>query len=362
MKTILLVDDDSQLRSMFRTALKNSGYNVLEANSGVSGLEMARKHLPDLILSDIHMPGGDGTTLLRDIRHDPELRTKQVVLMTGRSDLISPRKGMEEGADDFLEKPVSLQALKNCMEARFSRISISWRVEDQVLTQLRSSMPEQLPHEFFTPLAGIIGLTEILSADFAVLPPKDMKDIIHDVHQSALRLHRTLRNYLLILEQQSPVTDSSLPLLSAEETEKSIRLGIEESLRLNDRRVDTIVQIVDGSISIKPEDLSHIVEELTDNAYKFSRHGTPVKVEFGAGKLTISDQGRGMTAEKIARIGAFQQFDRKKHEQQGLGLGLVLVQKITAGVGAACLITSQPGEGTRVEVTFPSAATGASVS
>ena len=115
MKTILLIDDDQQLRAMFGLALRKNGYHVIEADSGVAGLAMARQHLPDLILSDIHMPGGDGSTLLRDIRHDPELRSRQVVLMTGRPDLVTPRKGMEEGADDFLVKPVSLDALRSCV-------------------------------------------------------------------------------------------------------------------------------------------------------------------------------------------------------------------------------------------------------
>src|SRR5476649_1819947 len=145
MKTILLIDDDQQLRMVFGLALRRGGYNVIEAESGDAGLQMARQHLPDLILSDIHMPGGDGSTLLRDIRRDPELKSRQVVLMTGRPDLVTPRKGMEEGADDFLVKPVSLEALRNCVEARFARISINWRVEDQALAQLRSSVPPQLP-------------------------------------------------------------------------------------------------------------------------------------------------------------------------------------------------------------------------
>jgi two-component system sensor histidine kinase/response regulator len=354
MKTILLIDDDQQLRTMYCAALTRNGYHVLEADSGVSGLEMARKHLPDLILSDIHMPGGDGSTLLRDIRRDPELRSKQVVLMTGRTDLITPRKGMEEGADDFLEKPVNLQALKSCMEARFSRASINWRVEDQLLAQLRASVPAQLPHEFFTPLAGIIGLMEILSHDFAQLSPKEMQDIHHDVYQSALRLHRTLRNYLMILDLQTN-SASSAPAgpLAPSEVEQSIQIGIEEALRLNDRREDTVVRIQPCSLSIKGADLSHLVEELTDNAYKFSRKGTPVEVELQSGTLTVKDHGRGLTAEEIERMGAFQQFDRKKHEQQGLGLGLVLVQKLTAVYGAKFLLTSRSGEETQVQIVFP---------
>src|ERR1700734_1956017 len=182
MKTILLIDDDEQVRTMFGVALRRNDYHVIEADSGVTGLALAREHLPDLILSDIHMPGGDGPTLLRDIRHDPELRSKQVVLMTGRPDMVTPRKGMEEGADDFLVKPVGLKALLSCVAARFSRASISWRVEDQMLAQLRSSVPSQLPHECFTPLTGIIGLLEILRSSGSELTPEEIQDIHNDIY------------------------------------------------------------------------------------------------------------------------------------------------------------------------------------
>ncbi len=65
-----------------------------------------------------------------------------------------------------------------------------------------------------------------------------------------------------------------------------------------------------------------------------------------------------MTAEEIGQIGAFQQFDRKKQEQQGLGLGLVLVQKLAVRRAAKFSVTSKPGEGTTVQVAFPLVARG----
>jgi CheY-like chemotaxis protein len=102
MITILLVDDDQMVREMFGLALRRNGYYVIEANSGVEGLEMARKHLPNLILSDILMPEGDGATLLRDIRRDPKLKSTPVVLMTGSPDLVKARQDMkDQRADDF---------------------------------------------------------------------------------------------------------------------------------------------------------------------------------------------------------------------------------------------------------------------
>jgi CheY-like chemotaxis protein len=133
MKTILLVDDDQELRTLFGRVLRRGGYSVIEADSGVKGLEMARKHLPDLILSDINMAGGDGVSLLRDIRRDPELKSRQFVFLSGTTDWGSLRNSVEERADDFLTKPVSFQALLNCMTVRFRCSSISWRAEGQML-------------------------------------------------------------------------------------------------------------------------------------------------------------------------------------------------------------------------------------
>jgi len=340
---------------MFGLALRRKGYYVIDADSGAAALALARQYLPTLILTDIHMPGGDGSTLLQDIRRDPELRSKQVVLMTGRPDLVTSRKGMEDGADDFLVKPVSIKALLTCVEARFSRASINWRVEDEMLTQLRSSVPSNLPHECFTPLAGIIGLMEILRADPGAFTGAELTDIYNDVYQSALRLHRTLRNYLMILDLQGGLAEqAAAPTFSPTEVIDSIQAGVEEALRLNNRRDDLGLRAEPCSLSIKAEDVVRIVEELVDNACKFSRLGTPVSVELKSdGRLTVTDKGRGMTAEEIENIGAFHQFDRKKHEQQGLGLGLVLVQKLVARSKAEFFMKSKLGEGTQVQIQFP---------
>ena len=133
MNTILLIDDDPHLREMLGLILRNSGYRVLEADSGTGGLQMARQYLPDLIISDIDMPGGNGAVLLRNIRLDPELKSRQVVLMTGRADLLAPREGMEAGADDFLVKPVGVREFLNCVKARFSRVALSWQSDEQMV-------------------------------------------------------------------------------------------------------------------------------------------------------------------------------------------------------------------------------------
>jgi signal transduction histidine kinase len=348
MKIILLVDDDEQIRFTFGMALRARGYRVLECDNGPAGLEMAKKTLPDLILTDINMPGGGGRDLLHHIRQDPELCARQVVLMTGRPEEVTPRMGMAEGADDFLVKPIRLEALLSCVEARLSRAEIHWRVEDRHLASLRSSTVSTLPHELFTPLAGIIGLSEILEMDDETLPREEAREYYRGIHQSALRLQRTLRNYLFMLFPDQGDPDQTL---SALQVEQSFREGLQNAAKRHDRTDDLRVDLAACPLRMGATSLSMVVEELVDNACKFSGRGTPITVRLSTdGVLEVGDQGRGMTAEEMEQFGVFQQFDRKKREQQGLGLGVSLVRKLAGHYGATLSTESTPGEGTRVKV------------
>lgn len=355
MKTVLLIDDDKNVRMALGMALKHCGYRVIEAASGEAGLELARQQLPDLILTDITMPDMDGQAVLKHIRQDPALSNKQVVLMTGNPSKVSPRNGMEAGADDFLIKPVGLEDLNRCVEARLKRAQLHWRVEDRMLSELRSTLHSHLPHEFFTPLAGIIGLSDLLRSDLTSFSCKDMEDLLNDIHNSGLRLHRTLKNYLLMLDLQTASQEDERPpeLLSPQVLQEHLLSGVQVAVARNGRTKDVIEQVKECEVVAYAGDISIMVEELVDNACSYSRHGTPITVDFSlAGVLTVTDAGRGMTSEEIAQIGAFQQFDSKKHAQQGLGLGLVLVQKLAAKCEAQFSIESHLSRGTQVKIAF----------
>jgi two-component system, OmpR family, phosphate regulon response regulator PhoB len=117
----LLVEDDRPVRAVCSLALRRNGYRVIEAGSGGVALSLARKHLPDLILSDVIISDIDGVALLRQVRRHPELKGRQFVLMSGSPDLLTSYKGIER-ADDFLVKPFGLQALLSCIEARFGSV------------------------------------------------------------------------------------------------------------------------------------------------------------------------------------------------------------------------------------------------
>ncbi len=354
MKLILLVDDSAEIRLTFRVVLRAAGYRVIESESGKDGLEIARQHKPDLILTDINMPGGDGQTLLQQIRTDADLCSIQVVLMTGRPDLVSPRKGMEQGADDFLVKPINREALLACVASRVSRADIHWRVEDQALSKLRSSMTSQLPHEFFTPLAGIIGLSEILGEEAAQLSTSEIQDLCKDIHQSGRRLHRTLRNYLRILEEPAESeAEARAASLAPTELKDSVKAAVDAVIERHGRREDLVADWKEAPLRVEGTDLSLIVEELLDNAFKFSGRRSRVIARLDEkGVLEIADAVRGMLKEEIQKIGAFRQFDRKKYEHQGLGLGLCLVQKLATRNGAAFILRPGDQQGVIARVEF----------
>ena len=360
MKTILLIEDDEAALETYKIALENAGYRVLTASSGTEGVELARRHLPEVVLSDINMPGMDGRNVLKVLRDDLQMGSRQIVLMTGNTHNVTTRAAMELGADDFLAKPFGVAELLGCIEARLQRAKLHWRVDTKVVDELRSTLRSTLPHEFFTPLAGMLGLVEVLRGDLQQLAPAEITELLDNIEFSGWRLHRTLKNYLLAFDLESGATAvaAGTPLMLAEHVDYAVNAGIDIAVKRHKRASDLTRQITAGPIVGSAANLTTIIEELVDNACSFSRPGTPIRVEFDArGILSVADHGRGLTAEQLEQVGMFHQFDRIEYEQQGLGLGLVLVRKLAEKCGATFTLESQAGRGTTARVAFALAQT-----
>lgn len=108
MNTILIVDDDPKLRDMLSKFLELNNYTVVTAHDGLSGLETASRIMPDVIISDIIMPGMDGYKLKDSLSKHPEFATIPFIFLTSMREYKNIRKGMELGADDYLAKPFNL--------------------------------------------------------------------------------------------------------------------------------------------------------------------------------------------------------------------------------------------------------------
>jgi serine/threonine-protein kinase PpkA len=128
MTTVLVVEDDDAIRGNIARLLQLEGYEVSVAATGTEGLKRARAGRPDVVISDINMPGLDGFGLVEALRADPALATTCVMMLTALDDRASMRRGMKSGADDYLAKPFTrdelLDALGGLLQKR-GRIEVS---------------------------------------------------------------------------------------------------------------------------------------------------------------------------------------------------------------------------------------------
>src|SRR5437867_7426288 len=104
-KKVLVIDDTEEIRIIISESLNLYGFVTLAAEDGSTGVDMARKHNPDLIICDINMPNMDGYATLTALREEEATATIPFIFLSGATDKINMRRGMELGADDYLSKP-----------------------------------------------------------------------------------------------------------------------------------------------------------------------------------------------------------------------------------------------------------------
>ncbi|HPQ08181.1 MAG TPA: response regulator transcription factor [Bacteroidia bacterium] len=103
---ILIADDEEDILQFLSYNLKKEGYEVITATNGADALKLAKKENPDLIVLDIMMPVMDGMETCKELRELPETKDKLIVFLTARSEDYSQIAGFENGADDYITKPI----------------------------------------------------------------------------------------------------------------------------------------------------------------------------------------------------------------------------------------------------------------
>jgi two-component system sensor histidine kinase/response regulator len=361
MKPILVIDDEEMYRNTISSLLRQSGYAVVEANDGEKGLDIVQNQPVELIISDVMMENLDGFGFIERVRMDPATSTIPFIFVTGLSDKKTMRKGMTLGADDFLVKPFTGAELLAAVESRLAKQKETHVESERKLAQLRLSISLAMPHEIRTPLASIIGFAEILRDEGEKLAGSEVVQCGALLHKSGKRLQRLVENFVSFsqIEVISANADKVRLLRQAPPSESALVARIVGTTRaeLYARRDDLHMDMSERQVAVSEEHFKKICEELLDNAFKFSAAGTKVSmtsiVENDELKMTISDQGRGMTMEQIASMGAYLQFERKFHEQQGSGLGLTIANRLTELYGGRIEFDTNSGQGLTVHVYLP---------
>lgn len=358
---ILIIEDDLEIRKNLVTILEMNGFETMCASNGNIGLQLALSHLPDLIISDVMMPVLNGFELLTELRKHDETINTPFLFLTARTEKQDMREGMNLGADDFITKPFDVDDLVNAVISRLNKLKAKKEHYQKKFDELRFNLSRSLPHEIRTPLSVILGYSEILQRSWKSLSEEDTSDMLENIHSSAKRLHRVFEKYLfyagleLIASNEKEIArlkEKITPSANAVISDVCHRYGDEYA-----RNKDICVEVVDSGLMMSEDYFNLIVEEVLDNALKYSKKDSQIKViaEPHGSKfvMSIMNYGRGMTQKQISEIGAYIQFDRLKHEQQGLGLGLAIVKKIVDLHGGEFSIDSEVEYFTTVAVELP---------
>ena len=118
---ILLVDDEEDILEFLSYNLKKDGFDILTANNGIKGLELVKKHKPDLVILDVMMPEMDGIEVCEKIREIPELDDTLILFLTARAEDYSELAGFSAGADDYITKPIKPKLLISRVKAVLRR-------------------------------------------------------------------------------------------------------------------------------------------------------------------------------------------------------------------------------------------------
>jgi len=360
MKKILIIEDEIPvLENLAELIEEVPEYTVLTASNGIKGLELVIEHLPDLILCDIMMPELDGYEVLSTIKKNEATSTIPFIFLTAKTEKEDMRHGMELGADDFLTKPFTYKEVFKAIDSRLSKTEQILTKSEKQLNELRINLATTLPHELRTPLNGILASSHLLIEHFDKMDLNEVKQVHHSIYDSAKRLNRLITNYLTFADLELLFKDKQklkyLKEHSLVDSPEPIIKDIAQNLAENYKRSkDLNIKISNNSINIMQEHLYKICEELFDNALKFSLENKPVNVISTINNeyyiIKIKDEGIGLTPEQISKIGAYVQFDRKLHEQQGSGLGLIIVKRILQVYEGYLEIESEPGKHTEMKV------------
>lgn len=361
MAKILVIDDEEDMRILMCAILSRGDHEVESVADGESGLAIVASMRPDLILCDISMRGMSGYEVLSKLRTMPEAAHTPVVLVTGMADLKGMREGMKLGADDYLPKPFTVSELLSVVRTRLEKTESLRKEAEERAKSLRSNISFMLPQELLNPLTGILGLAGILCDEADILRPDEAADLARDIQRSGDRLNRLINNFLIYSQIELLATEPARieALRAAPPTPlgralDSVMQRVSEKHR---REVDVLVETCEADVAVSEQNLDKILGEIIDNAFKFSRSGTTVRVdavtsgEFAV--IRVSDEGKGMSPQvldAIRNVGQMEHFSAQKRSE---GLGLAIALRLAEIHGGKIAVEEREGPGTTIRLALP---------
>jgi signal transduction histidine kinase len=375
MAKVLHIEDDPNNRRLVQKLLGAAGHEVIEAEGGVEGIQLARDTQPDLVLVDINIPDLDGYEVTLRLRGIAALQDVPIVAITAEGDRDST---LAVGCDGFIAKPIDATHFVDTI-AQFLRGHREWAegTNDQLLRERTQKIVERLEKK-------IVELSETNQRleDVARLRREFLQNVSHELATPMTPVVGYLR--LLLNEELGPLTDLQRKCLgSIESSTQRLRSVVDTLLdvssletgrmhyytreydfravctkaideirsKLEERDVTLVERIPDQAMPAlgDPDKLLRAMAHVLDNACKFTPTGGEVAVEVRAEgddgySFEVADSGPGVRPEHIARImEPFYQVDGSvTRDHGGVGLGLAFARRVTEALGGGIEISSPP--------------------
>lgn len=357
---LLVVDDEESLRITTAAIFENEGYVVDTAASGDEAIDLLNKEDYDLVLTDLHMEGGDGLSVLNQIRRQAPLTIS--VVLTGFASVESAIAALQEGAYDYLVKPCDIESMKHTIrrgvehrrlmlaeqkartDLRQLNLDLERRIEERTaeLKRLNVELAEAnrakdvflatLSHELRTPLTPVVGWIKLLRS--GTLDEKSVAQALDAIERNAWLQSRLIDDLLDTsriatgkLHFEPKPTDLNVAVKAAVDTVRTSAAS---------RNIDLSMTLWPTSLIVmgEPVRLQQIAWNLVSNAIKFTDPGGKVivttQLNDTQAQLTVVDTGVGIEPEFLPHVfDRFRQADGSTSRRHGgLGLGLAIADAL----------------------------------
>jgi signal transduction histidine kinase len=344
---VLWADDNADMRDYVRRLLADR-YDVLAVPDGLAALAAAQEQHPDLILSDIMMPGLDGFGLLRALRADARTRTLPVILLSARAGEDAAIEGLDAGADDYLAKPFSAQELLARVRTHLelARVRREWANELEQANSELEAFSYSVSHDLRAPLRTIDGYSTLLLEEYADGLDQQAGNYIRRIRTGIKKMSGLIDDLLnLSRVSRAPLRKETIDLTE-------LAHGVVTDLQNRDPAREVAVDIADG-LSARGDAplLTIVLENLLGNAWKYSAKQAAAHISFGRAikekeaVFYLRDNGAGFDMAHAGKLFApFQRLHRDS-EFEGTGIGLATAQRIILRHGGRIWAEAVPGAG-----------------
>jgi signal transduction histidine kinase len=355
---ILVVDDELGPRESLKMIL-NPYYNVFTADRGAQAVDMLKQHPVDLVTLDLKMPGFSGINVLEKVKqHDPDI---EAIIITGYGSLDTAIEGLRLGAFDYISKPFDVNHILALVRRGLER-----RNAKAQLRQVKSDFLSNISHELRTPLSVVVGFVYLLLNQVIGKLTEEQQKVLETVYRNSEELLELIDNVLWMTSLNSGDAQATLEKFDARELVNETMKRFEKSIREKGLRLDVRLSDQDVSIVSDRAKVERVFQNVFNNAVKFTSEGEIIvnvhpSARRDSVEFEIIDSGIGIEESKIDSI--FEPFHQADNSMQrsysGLGIGLTVARRMTELVGGKLAVSSKPGVGTHVTMTFPSQAAAA---